>query len=110
MPALRSDGLISPTWRRHMASSTWLGMAWKRMLSKLERTTRKALARRQGRSRSLELERLEDRTLLSRIIWDNEGGILGRKDPDRFEQYFCANAATARAIVRQAIRDWEQVI
>lgn len=55
-------------------------------------------------------ERLEDRSLLSTIVWDNDGGVPGRNDPDSFGRTFGPQAGLARAIVRQAIRDWEQVI
>jgi len=43
-------------------------------------------------------------------VWANDGGVPGRNDPDFFDVAFGPNADVARADVRQAIQDWEQVI
>jgi hypothetical protein len=48
--------------------------------------------------------------LLSTIIWQNEGGGPTQNDADHFEAVYGASAPLARAIVRQAISDWEQVL
>src|SRR5271157_3245347 len=64
--------------------------------------------RRQGRpkklSRSLMLECLEDRCLLSTILWANEF------DPNNGFSAFGSNAANARLDVETAISAWENVI
>jgi hypothetical protein len=58
------------------------------------------------------LEELEDRTLLSTIVWLNDGDASAASDPDpdHFQAAFGANASKARAIVRQAIYAWEELI
>lgn len=66
------------------------------------------LASRPVRRRWLHWEPLEDRRLLSNIVWENDGANGG--DSDQFNAAFGSNATLARAIVRQAIQDWEQVI
>lgn len=66
-------------------------------------------ASRPRRHRPLRAEVLEVRTLMSTIVWENEG-TPGRHDPDFFNQYFGVNAPVARVIVNQAIQAWEQVI
>src|SRR6516162_11053352 len=60
-------------------------------------------AHRRQRRHIAQLEPLEERSLLSNIIWT---------DPfnPAFEADFGPNANIARAIVRQAIQDWEQLI
>jgi hypothetical protein len=64
-----------------------------------------------SRRQPLPLEVLEPRRLLSTIIWGNDGGVPGRRgDPDQFGAVFGPYATIARADVRQAIQDWEQVI
>jgi hypothetical protein len=55
-----------------------------------------------------QLEYLEDRTLLSTIIWQNAGSATA--DTDGFQARYGSDAATARAIVRAAIADWQAVI
>lgn len=60
------------------------------------------------RRRGLHVESLEDRRLLS-INWYNAGSP--GDDADDFESvYGAADAAVARAIVRRAVSDWEDVI
>jgi hypothetical protein len=59
---------------------------------------------------SLRLEPLESRSLLSNIIWVNDGGVPGRGDADHFDAIYGPDAAKARADVRQAISDWQQVL
>jgi Ca2+-binding RTX toxin-like protein len=56
------------------------------------------------------LESLEDRTLLSIILWTNRGGP--GSDTDNFQATYgsLATATTARAIVDRAINDWQTVI
>lgn len=54
------------------------------------------------------IEPLEDRRLLSTIVWANQG--TANSDSDAFQATYGANAGTARAIVREAIRDWQGVI
>src|SRR3954464_15425922 len=67
------------------------------------------VAGRPGRQKRPGAERLEERALMSTIVWDNSGGP-GQSDRDGFTAAFGPNAPLARAIVRQAIHDWEQVI
>src|SRR5262249_13948070 len=54
------------------------------------------------------VEPLEDRNLLSVILWTNRGSATA--DSDGFNAVFGANAATARRIVDAAIASWEGVI
>ena len=66
--------------------------------------------RRHLSSRSLNVECLEDRRLLSIILWTNRG-VNGGADTDNFAAtYGAATAPVARAIVDRAIDDWEAVI
>lgn len=51
---------------------------------------------------------LEDRMVLSTIVWTNRG--TPSSDTDGFTAAFGANATLARAIVDRAINDWEEVI
>jgi hypothetical protein len=76
-------------------------------------------AQRRTQPRSLALERLEDRQLLSTIIWTNRGDTIdlngnGALDSgevgDGFNLAYGNDAARAREIVDRAIRDWEAVI
>jgi hypothetical protein len=53
---------------------------------------------------------LEQRTLLSTIVWTNKGTGAGVGDTDDFNLIYGANATTARGIVQRAIDDWERVI
>lgn len=54
------------------------------------------------------LETLEDRQLLSTIVWTNRGSA--NSDTDGFNANLGANAALARTLVDAAIDDWEAVI
>ncbi len=56
----------------------------------------------------LAVERLEDRTLPSTILWANRGAPGA--DTDGFQAVYGANAAQARTVVDAAIDDWEAVI
>src|SRR5262249_46985210 len=58
--------------------------------------------------RRLELEDLENRTLLSTIVWTNRGSLLS--DTDNFNATYGGNAATARSIVDTAIGAWQNII
>src|SRR6516162_7425856 len=60
-------------------------------------------ANRRSRRHAQQIEALEDRRLLSNIVWTNPFNPA-------FEADFGPNADIARAIVRQAIQDWEQLI
>ena len=57
---------------------------------------------------SIAVERLESRTLLSAIVWTNEGSATN--DSDGFNAVFGADAGIARADVQQALTDWDRVI
>jgi hypothetical protein len=70
-------------------------------------TRRRPIRRRSPASR-LSVEALEDRTLLSTIVWTNEGNI--NNDTDLFNATYGANAVAARSIVDTAISRWETVI
>ncbi len=61
-----------------------------------------------GRYARLVIEDLEDRNLLSTIVWTNRGNAAS--DTDGFNAVFGANADTARAVVDAAILDWEGII
>src|SRR5262245_56880096 len=63
---------------------------------------------RRGRLTRLGLEPLEDRTLLSTILWTNRG--TAANDSDGFAGVFGANAELARRVVDGAIHSWEGVI
>jgi hypothetical protein len=56
----------------------------------------------------LELECLEERQLLSTILWANRGSATS--DSDGFNSVYGPNAATARAVVDAAILGWQNVI
>jgi hypothetical protein len=56
----------------------------------------------------LHLEALEARTLLSNIVWTNEGN--SNNDSDLFNATYGANAAVARSIVETAINRWATII
>ncbi len=56
----------------------------------------------------LALEPLEDRHLLSVILWTNRGSTVS--DTDNFTAVYGADATTARVLVDRAIDDWERVI
>jgi Ca2+-binding RTX toxin-like protein len=56
----------------------------------------------------MELECLEERQLLSTILWANRGSASS--DTDGFNAVYGANAATARAVVDAAILAWQNVI
>jgi hypothetical protein len=56
----------------------------------------------------LQLEPLEDRTVLSQIIWTNRGDAVN--DTDGFNAVFGAQAGTARAVVDAGVHAWQQVI
>jgi len=60
-------------------------------------------ANRRSHRHTLQTEPLEDRRLLSNIVWINH------HNPS-FNADFGPNANIARAIDRQAIQDWEQLI
>jgi Ca2+-binding RTX toxin-like protein len=60
-----------------------------------------------GRTR-LVVEVLEDRTLLSTIVWANRGSAAS--DSDDFGGVFGSQAAAARAVVDAAISAWQNVI
>src|SRR5947208_1899387 len=68
----------------------------------------------QTRRRPLALEPLEERTLLSTILWTNRGGPVAQggsgSDSDNFQAIYGASASAARAVVDQAINYWENVI
>jgi hypothetical protein len=51
---------------------------------------------------------LEDRSLLSTILWTNRGNAFS--DSDGFNGVFGANATAARAVVDAAIQAWQNVI
>ncbi len=51
------------------------------------------------------LEQLEERNLLSTIVWTNRGDGM-----DQFDSTFGANDDLARAVVDAALDDWEQLI
>jgi len=65
--------------------------------------------RRERRRKGPLIEQLEQRVLLSTIIWTNRG-VNGGPDTDNFAATYGANAEVARAIVDRAIDDWETVI
>ena len=85
---------------------------------RMQPATRARLLRRSGReiARRRRLtptppEVLEGRLLLSRIVWDDQGGTgRNRFDSDGFQAKYGADAPVARAIVAQAINDWSRVI
>src|SRR5262245_14820262 len=86
---------------------------WRRMSSSIQSRVRPNVAsgnlmRSRPRAARIYLEELEDRTLLSNIVWFNRGSA--GSDSDNFNAYYGANADRARAIVDQAIHDWETVI
>lgn len=56
----------------------------------------------------LEVEPLEERTLLSTIVWGNRGTV--QSDRDGFNAVFGSQAAAARNVVDAALRSWAQVI
>ncbi len=56
----------------------------------------------------LELEALENREMLSSIVWTNRGGV--GNDSDLFGAAFGANAPAARLVVDAALDNWERVI
>src|SRR5262249_7599876 len=60
-------------------------------------------------SRRPELEGLEDRTLLSSIVWDNRGVTSGPNN-DRFNDVFGGNANLARNVVDAVLLDWQNII
>jgi hypothetical protein len=68
------------------------------------------VARVSARARyvQLSIEDLEERNLMSTILWTNRGN--GWSDTDGFNAVFGANADTARAVVDAAILDWESII
>src|SRR5690242_15593046 len=76
-----------------------------RILGKGTKRQEKKEGRRQAH---LVIENLEDRQLLSTIVWMNRGSATS--DTDSFNARFGNNAAQARAIVDQAINAWEAVI
>lgn len=51
---------------------------------------------------------MEDRTLLSTLLWSNRGSALS--DTDGFNAVFGARAATARAVVDAALHAWQNII
>src|SRR5256885_12620465 len=84
-------------------------MAWNivRKLTRPAPTSPRRPPRR--RRQPLLLEALEDRQLLSTIVWTNRGGgPLG--DTDQFDAFYQANADLARTIVDAVISTWEHVI
>jgi hypothetical protein len=64
--------------------------------------------RKQTTFRMLSLEALEARTLLSNIVWTNEGNA--NNDSDLFNATYGANAVVARSIVDTAISRWATII
>ncbi len=56
----------------------------------------------------LEVETLENREMLSTIVWTNRGGA--GNDSDLFGAAFGANAPAARLVVDAALDNWERVI
>ncbi|MFO0867988.1 MAG: dockerin type I domain-containing protein [Pirellulales bacterium] len=81
-------------------ASQWLGLSSRRAQAKKSRQDRKSF---------LSMESLEERLVLSTIIWGNRGDNVG-VDSDAFTATYGANAPQARAIVDRAIDDWETVI
>src|SRR5688572_24136826 len=65
--------------------------------------------RRAFRVQGYRLEPLEDRTLLSTILWENRGVTSGI-DNDGFNTVFGANAELARRVVDAALSDWQEAI
>jgi Ca2+-binding RTX toxin-like protein len=61
-----------------------------------------------GRRFRPSLESLEGRDVPSTIVWLNQGSATN--DSDGFNAAYGSNAATARAIVNEAIADWQRVI
>jgi hypothetical protein len=74
-----------------------------RVLDKLSR-----LGSGSNQSTRLNLEVLEDRTLLSTIAWTNRGNAYA--DTDSFNAVFGANAPTARAVVDAVLQLWQNTI
>src|SRR5262245_23644397 len=81
-------------------SSSW----WRKALSRSSGSrTKRRIRQKTARPR---LEALEQRNLMTNnIVWVNEG-----PGGDYFEENFDTNADEARAIVHQAISDWQKVI
>jgi len=75
---------------------------WKRVQQQVGPSSRN---RRRDTGRRLELERLEDRMVLSTIVWTNRGLAS-----DRFDEVFGARAQAARGVVDAAINTWQRVI
>ncbi len=59
--------------------------------------------------RMLDWEALEDRTMLSTIIWTNKGVTSG-PNSDNFNQVFGNLATQARNVIAADIADWQRVI
>src|SRR5262245_12051701 len=92
---------------------------WQRWLRLYSRSrNRVKSAQRPRHSRRPQVERLEDRTVPSTILWTNRGSFdpLGMPstdplyDKDGFNAVFGPNANLARQDVDAAIRAWENVI
>ena len=85
-------------------------MNYSNLLASWRRTSRPARpGRRARRGRRLwVIEGLEDRALLSVIIWANQGSTAS--DSDNFNAVYGTDATAARGVVRAAIAAWEGVI
>src|SRR5262245_9992542 len=90
----RKGPMLLNSWRQ------WWNRQAKRSPRPCQRDRRKA-----NRTSRLLLELLEDRTLLSTIVWVNRGGDL-----DGFDQVFGNQANIARADVDAALQAWQNVI
>jgi hypothetical protein len=85
---------------------------WQQWRDRHARAVLERWRRAQGKKRPprrLGLERLEDRTVPSTIIWTNRGESSGGAS-DNFDAVFGAQANTARQVVDTAINEWQTVI
>jgi len=69
------------------------------------RPRRRAVSRRRRSHSAVPAQVLEDRTLLSNIVWDNRGDVS-----DGFDAAFDEDAELAREVVDAALQDWEDLI
>ena len=92
-------------------------MSIQNLFKSLISTSTRPVASRQPRSKSRMprrsayhpvLETLEDRTLLSTIVWTNRGSAVN--DSDGFNGVFGGNAALARNVVDYSLLSWQSVI
>jgi hypothetical protein len=80
----------------------------RRVLGRSTSQRRPHTHRKPARSALPQLEALEERTLLSAIVWNNRG--VPGFDTDHFQEFYGADVSRARAVVDAALNTWDNVI